>query len=221
MTCENAALGYDGRIVVSGLDFTIAQGDYLCIVGENGSGKSTVVKGLLRLLKPMRGTITYDRALENKKGLNIGCLSQAQAAKKDFPAGVREIVMSGFLGRVGLRPFYTRPEKLSAAKTMERLELAGLKDRCFRELSGGQQRRVLLARALCAINTASRNCMLILDEPMAGLDSKAQSSLYALLQGLNRELSLTIVMVSHDLDAVKKYATKLIHLKAGRICSKL
>jgi zinc transport system ATP-binding protein len=205
VTAVNAAFGYDGHIVVRELNFSVAKGDYLCIVGENGSGKSTLIKGILRLINPMEGSIRFSAEISQN---GTGYLSQEAAAKKDFPAGVYEIVLSGNLGSMGLRPFYSRKEKQSAEENMERLGVAGLRDRCFRELSGGQQRRALIARALCA-----GRGLLVLDEPAAGLDPLVTADVYGLLEKLNRELGLTIIMVSHDIGAAVKYAHNILHLK--------
>ncbi|MDR1420044.1 MAG: ATP-binding cassette domain-containing protein [Treponema sp.] len=203
--CQNAAFGYDGRAAVRGLDFTVNQGDYLCVVGENGSGKSTLIKGLLRLVPPMRGTITFGAALGKK---DTGYLSQETAVKKDFPAGVYEIVLSGNSGSMGLRPFYSPGERQRAEENMERLGVADLRRRCFRELSGGQQRRVLIARALCAARK-----MLVLDEPAAGLDPLVTSGLYDLLEKINRDMGITVIMVSHDIEAALKYARFVLYLE--------
>jgi zinc transport system ATP-binding protein len=225
ITCNDAAFGYDGHIVVRELNFSIQAGDYVCIVGENGSGKSTLVKGLLRLLSPLQGTVTYgaglarDAAKETSKLLRlhlpgrldqktIGYLSQQAAAKKDFPAGVLEIVLSGHLGNMGLRPWYGRKEKQAAEENLERLGIGDLKGRCYRELSGGQQRRVLLARALCAAHT-----LLILDEPAAGLDPLVTLELYALLKKINEEMGISIIMVSHDIGAAIKHSKQILHLQ--------
>jgi zinc transport system ATP-binding protein len=209
IACQNASFGYDAHVVVSDLSFNVRTGDYLCIVGENGSGKSTLVKGLLRLLAPMRGTVTYGTdagvKIEQK---TIGYLSQQAAAKKDFPAGVLEIVLSGNLGNMGLRPFYSHKEKQAAEENIVRLGIADLKKRCYRELSGGQQRRVLLARALCAAHR-----VLMLDEPAAGLDPIAATEMYALLKKINQEVGMSIIMVSHDIEAAASYASHILHLK--------
>jgi zinc transport system ATP-binding protein len=183
----------------------VDEGDYLCVVGENGSGKSTLILGILGLISPMAGTLTLEGGIDRRE---IGYLSQQMAAKKDFPAGVGEIVVSGHLGRMGLRPFYSRVEKQAAEETMEWLGIRELRDQCFRELSGGQQRRVLLARALCASPR-----LLVLDEPLAGLDPLVTVDVYSLLETLNRERGITVVMVSHDVEAAAKYAHKILHLK--------
>jgi zinc transport system ATP-binding protein len=205
ITVSALVLGYSGFAVAGGLDFAVPRGGYLCIVGENGSGKSTLIKGIVGLAAPMSGSVRLGEGI--KRG-EIGYLSQQMAAKKDFPAGVREIVLSGSLARAGLRPFYSRPEKIAAEENMRRLGIWELRDQCFRELSGGQQRRVLLARALCA----SRR-LLVLDEPAAGLDPLVTAGVYELLEKLNRDMGLTIVMVSHDVEAALQYAGLVLHLK--------
>jgi zinc transport system ATP-binding protein len=205
IACQNAAFGYDGYAVISALNFVVRPGDYLCIVGKNGSGKSTLIKGLLRLLEPLQGSITF---YDKFKREAVGYLPQQVAAQKDFPAGAFEIILSGAVGGMGLRPFYSAKEKQRSRDIMNRLGIEDLKERCFRELSGGQQRRVLIGRALCA----SRG-ILVLDEPAAGLDPLAAAELYGLLQKINREMGVTIIMVSHDIDAAEKHATKILHLQ--------
>jgi zinc transport system ATP-binding protein len=205
VSAVEAALGYNGYAVIRGLNFTVDEGDYLCVVGENGSGKTTLVMGILGLISPMAGTLSLGPGIGRRE---VGYLSQNMAAKKDFPAGVGEIVVSGHLGRMGLRPFYSRAERRAAEETMEWLGIRDLRDRCFRELSGGQQRRVLLARALCASPR-----ILVLDEPLAGLDPLVTVDVYALLETLNREKGITLVMVSHDIESAAKYAHKILHLK--------
>ncbi|MDR0451843.1 MAG: ATP-binding cassette domain-containing protein [Treponema sp.] len=205
VTCQDAAFGYDGHTVVSELNFTVEAGDYLCIAGENGSGKSTLVKGILRLISPLKGSIIVDESIKKDE---TGYLSQQAAAKNDFPAGVGEIVLSGNTGAMGLRPFYSRKEKQRAEENMNRLSITDLKKRCYRELSGGQQRRVLVARALCAARR-----LLVLDEPAAGLDPLIAAELYELLKKSNQETGITIVMVSHDVRTAGMYANKVLHVK--------
>ncbi len=204
LTCRDVSLGYDGQTVLSGVNFTIEEGDYLCIVGENGSGKSTLVKGLLGLKAPLSGQIlTGDGLCPNE----IGYLPQQSEWKRDFPASVSEVVLSGCLNRLGWRPFYSRNDKAEAVCHMEMLDILPLKDHPFHALSGGQQQRVLLARALCATRK-----MLLLDEPTAGLDPLVTAELYRVIAHLNREHGITVVMVSHDLKAVAEYATTVLHL---------
>jgi len=205
ITCQNLTLGYEGKAVVTGLSFTVNAGDYLCVVGENGSGKSTLMKALLRLKAPMSGRIVMEYGLEQKE---IGYLPQQTAAQKDFPASVREVVRSGCLNRCGMRPFYLSAEKRMAEDNMERMGIAQLAKRCYRELSGGQQQRTLLARALCATRK-----ILLLDEPAAGLDLKAAADMYVSIADLNAE-GITIIMISHDVAAAIKYASHILHIGA-------
>ena len=203
LTCENASFSYDGRTVLEGVDFALNAGDYLCVVGENGSGKSTLVKGLLGLKAPDGGSIVFGEGL---KSTEIGYLPQQTAVQKDFPATVREIVLSGCQGRAGKRPFYNRAEKELARQNMERMGIASLSRACYRELSGGQQQRVLLARALCATQK-----LLLMDEPVSGLDPLVTSEMYELIRRLNRE-GVTIIMVSHDIVAAVRYASHILHV---------
>lgn len=201
--CRALTLGYEGTTVVEGLSFSVSAGDYLYIIGENGSGKSTLVRALLGLIRPMKGEIRLGGGLRHSE---IGYLPQQTAVQRDFPAAVSEIVLSGCLNRCGMRPWYSRAEREEAARSMERLGISELSGKSYRELSGGQQQRVLLCRAL----SASRRLML-LDEPTAGLDSLAARELYGLVEELNRG-GLTVIMVSHDLEAAAKYATHVLHM---------
>lgn len=203
IVCENASLGYENRPIVKDLSFTVNAGDYLCIVGENGSGKSTLMKTILALTPPLAGHIRMEDGLNPTQ---IGYLPQQTQVQRDFPASVQEIVLSGFQGRCGLRPFYTREEKAAAVKNMERLGIADYAKRSYRDLSGGQQQRVLLARALCA----TQKCLL-LDEPVSGLDPKVTAQMYELIGTLHRE-GITIIMISHDLEAALHYATHILHI---------
>jgi len=204
LSCDNVSLGYDNTRVVEGLNFQVNSGDYLCIVGENGSGKTTLMKALLRLNPPLSGSITTGDGLKPNE---IGYLPQQTLAQRDFPASVREIVRSGCLGRCGWRPFYNREEKELAAANMEKMGISHLANTCYRELSGGQQQRVLLARALCATRK-----MLLLDEPVAGLDPHATREMYELIAKLNQEEKVTIIMISHDIAAAVEYATHILHI---------
>ena len=202
IVCENASLGYDGKPIVTGLSFTVNAGDYLCIVGENGSGKSTLMKTILNLTPPLAGSIR----MEGLKPTQIGYLPQQTQVQRDFPASVLEIVLSGFQGQRGWRPFYTKEEKAAASANLKKLGLEGFERRCYRELSGGQQQRVLLARALCA----TQKCLL-LDEPISGLDPKAAAQMYEIIQQLHRE-GITIIMISHDVGVALADATHILHI---------
>lgn len=120
---------------------------------------------------------------------------------------MREIVLSGCQGRCGWRPFYNRAEKAFTEEILKKLRIDDLASRCYRELSGGQQQRVLLARALCATRK-----LLLLDEPVTGLDPKATAELYALIERLNREDKITVLMISHDIEAALRYADHILHI---------
>ncbi|MBQ6431167.1 MAG: ABC transporter ATP-binding protein [Oscillospiraceae bacterium] len=203
LACKELSLGYDGHEIVHGLNFEIHSGDYLCIVGENGSGKSTLMKTILGLQSPVSGTVVTGDGLRQNE---IGYLPQQTLVQRDFPASVWEIVLSGCQNRMGLRPFYGQKEKRLAKEAVEKLGLSPLTKRCYRELSGGQQQRVLLARALCATQK-----LLLLDEPVAGLDPKVTAEMYDMISNLHRD-GVTIIMISHDIDAALRYATHILHV---------
>lgn len=204
LTCDNVSLGYEGSAIVEELSFTVTDGDYLCIVGENGSGKSTLMRTILGLKSPMSGTLTFGEEL---KSTEIGYLPQQTQIQRDFPATVAEIVASGCLNRCGLRPFYNKEEKALVRTNMDKMGILPLAKRCYRELSGGQQQRVLLARALCATKK-----LLLLDEPVAGLDPGVTADMYELIQSLNQNEKITVIMISHDITAAVKYASHILHL---------
>lgn len=200
---SGVSLGYEGKPIVTDLNFSVNKGDYLCIVGENGSGKSTLMKTLLGQKHVISGKIEFG---ENLKQNEIGYLPQQTEVQRDFPASVKEIVLSGCINGCGLKPFYSKEQKAAAAANMEKLGISKLSGKCYRELSGGQQQRVLLARALCATKK-----LLILDEPVAGLDPVVTQSLYKLIKEINDE-GITVIMVSHDMDAAIKYASHILHI---------
>ena len=198
---ENLALGYEGRTVAEGISFRVEKGDYLCVVGENGSGKSTLIKNLLGLNAPISGSIKRGDGLEAR---GIGYLPQQTVHQRDFPASVKEIVMSGFAGAAGFRPFFSAVQKAAALDNMRKLGIENIAGRCYRELSGGQQQRVLLARALCAADK-----MLLLDEPVSGLDPNAAEEMYSVIERLNKD-GMTVIMISHDIAAALRYATHIL-----------
>lgn len=204
LICENVSLGYDAKVIQKNINFSVYQGDYLCIVGENGAGKSTLIKTMLGLMKPLSGSIrTGDGLLPTE----IGYLPQQTVVQRDFPASVWEVVLSGCQAHCGLRPFYNKQEKAIAKANIEKMGLADLEKRCYRELSGGQQQRVLLARALCATRK-----LLLLDEPVSGLDPKVTAEMYQLIQKLNKDDGITIIMISHDISAALQYASHILHI---------
>lgn len=204
--CQNIKMAYDGQIAVRDVSFSVYEGDYLYILGENGSGKTTLMKGLLGLMQPLSGDITFKGLAQSE----IGYLPQQTQVQRDFPASVWEIVISGCLNQRGFRPFYSPNDKKRVSKYLSLLGLTSLQKRSYRELSGGQQQRVLLARALCAANK-----LLILDEPVTGLDPVATSDFYSLLDLLNVEERMTIIMVSHDMMSAVRYGKNILHMDTG------
>ena len=204
LICKDLCLGYDSKEILHNLNFEVNDGDYLFIVGENGSGKSTLMKTILGLNSPINGeVVTGDGLLQTE----IGYLPQQTVVQRDFPATVSEIVISGCQGACGIRPFYNKTQKKMAWDNMEKLNITDLSKRCYRELSGGQQQRVLLARALCATKK-----MLLLDEPVSGLDPKVTSEMYNLIEQLNKEDKITVIMISHDIESALKYASHILHI---------
>ncbi len=212
--CVNASLAWENHTVVSGLTLTVHKGDYLCIVGENGSGKSTLVKAMLGLHPIAEGHICINNTVRNG---GIGYLPQQTPAQKDFPASVKEVVMSGCLHGLRWHPFLTRELKHRATCAMERVGITDIANHCYRDLSGGQQQRVLLARAFCATEQ-----LIFLDEPITGLDPVAMKGLYDIISDMNRpsecnicdhnHQGVTVVMVSHDIQAAVKHASHILHL---------
>ncbi len=204
LSCKNLSFAYDGETVLSDINFSIEAGSYLCIVGENGSGKSTLMKGLLGLKSPTSGTVEFGDGL---RPTEIGYLPQQTQIQRDFPAKVTEVVLSGRINGMGKRLFFSAEDKAAAMANMERLGIEELKDRCYMELSGGQQQRVLLARAMCATKK-----LLLLDEPVTGLDPVATNEMYNLIKLINLCDNTTVIMVSHDIHEAVRYATHILHL---------
>ena len=204
ITCKDLTLGYEGHAIVSDLNFKVSKGDYLCIVGENGTGKSTLIKTLLHLQDAISGDIITGDGL---KAYEVGYLPQQTLVQRDFPASVREIVLSGCQNHLGFWPFYRTKEKKYAEEMMKKLQITHLSKRCYRELSGGQQQRVLLARALCATRK-----ILLLDEPVSGLDPQMTEEMYRLIEKINREDKITIIMISHDIRGAMEYASHILQI---------
>ena len=199
--CEGLAVGYSGKPLCNGFDLEINNGDYICIVGENGAGKSTLIKTLVGLIPAISGKVLLRGDIV--KG-DIGYLPQQREMQKDFPASVWEVVLSGCLDRLGFKPFYGHKERKLAADAIRELNLEDIKNESFRELSGGQRQRVLLARAI-----AGSKKVLVLDEPITGLDPVAAAHLYQLLNRLNQN-GTTIITISHDISKALSAANKLL-----------
>ena len=199
--CRQLTLGYGSKDLVRDLDYDVNVGDYLCIVGRNGSGQTTFLRGIAGLLKPKSGSIEFCEGLKRSE---IGLLPQMTVVQKDFPASVEEIVLSAFQGKFRLLPFYGRAQRDRAMECMALTRTESLRKSCFRELSGGQKQRVLLARALCA---AER--LLLLDEPVAGLDPESAEAMYRIVGDLHKN-GMTVVMVTHDVDSALGSATRVM-----------
>ena len=207
--CRDISLGYGGKVIAEDISFAVEEGDYLCIVGENGAGKSTLVKTLLGLENPIKGEVVVDSYISKN---SIGYLPQQTDFQRDFPATVREIVLSGCIARYGKQPFFGKRQRNLAEESMKKLGIENLKNKCYRELSGGQQQRVLLARTLCAAKK-----LLLLDEPASGLDPVATNDMYHLVMDLNRQEDITVVMVSHDIKAAVRHSKHILHLGDGEM----
>ena len=205
VTCKNLKMLYENIVALNDVSFNIAPADYICVVGENGTGKSTLVKGILGLHPIETGEVKFDGLRRGE----IGYLPQMQENRRDFPASVREVVMSGCLGHMGRGLFFTGHHKHHANEAMERLKITDLALRPFSELSGGQRQRVLLARAICATDK-----LLLLDEPSNGLDPVVTAELYEIIAELNRD-GTAVLMVSHDVRAAVKNAKRILHLDGG------
>jgi zinc transport system ATP-binding protein len=202
ITCRQLTLGYGNKDIVRDLDYDVNVGDYLCIIGRNGSGKTTFLRGISGLLSPKSGSIELREGLKRSE---IGLLPQMTIVQKDFPASVEEIVLSAFQGKHSLLPFYGRARRERAMECMALTRTESLRKSCFRELSGGQKQRVLLARALCA---AER--LLLLDEPVTGLDPESAETMYRVIKDLHKN-GMTVVMVTHDVDAALDDATRVMN----------
>ncbi|MDE5898684.1 MAG: ATP-binding cassette domain-containing protein [Treponemataceae bacterium] len=201
LECRDVSVQYGSFTACRNVCFSVAEGDYLCIVGANGSGKTTIVKAALGLVGISGGEIVRTNA-------RIGYLPQQNSIQRDFPASVHEVVLSGCVKN--RRLFHGRADREDVRRQLARLGISALERRPFRSLSGGQQQRVLLARALCAAGN-----LLVLDEPVTGLDPVVTDELYAAIRRLNKEDRLAVLMVSHDVRRAVENATHILQM-AGR-----
>ncbi|PWJ35730.1 metal ABC transporter ATP-binding protein [Fibrobacter succinogenes] len=203
LKCNKLTLGYNNKDILHSFDYGIHSGEYLCIIGRNGCGKTTFLRGLAGVLRPKSGKIEL---CDNLRRNQIGYLPQITIAQKDFPASVEEIVLSAFQGKSLLLPFYGKALRKRANECLELTRTENLRKESFRELSGGQKQRVLLARALCA---AER--LLLLDEPVTGLDPESSQNMYNIIKDLHEYKNMTIVMVTHDVEAARNNATRILN----------
>jgi len=202
--CNNVTVAYEKEKVIDNVSFEIEQGDYVSIVGENGSGKSSIVKAILGLVSLKSGKVLFG---EDCKRSHIGYISQQNPNYKSFPASVYEVVLSGCLSSKGIMPFYSKKLKDTAKEYMELLGVDEFANKNFKDLSGGQKQRVMLARALCATDK-----ILFLDEPVTGLDPVAILEFYEIINNLNKTKGITIIMITHDTQNALNYSNKILHL---------
>ena len=203
IVCKNLTVRNERTLALDDVSFSVRKGEFLTIVGENGAGKSTLVKTILGMTAPDAGSVEIDAGTVGR----IGYMPQQSSAQRDFPASVREVVLSGCVGGTGFLPFYSRAQKAAARANMDLLGVTLFAKKNYRALSGGQQQRVLLCRALCAAKE-----VLLLDEPTTGLDPLVTKELYTTIKHLSVEHGMTVVMVSHDVDAALRYSDRILHL---------
>ncbi|HCC04634.1 MAG TPA: ABC transporter [Clostridiales bacterium] len=202
---ENMSFGYtNSNETLTNINMEINEGEFVAIIGENGSGKSSLIKCILGLNKIQKGKITVND--------RIGYLPQLTEIQNNFPATIEEIVLSGTIPNNVFKIFYTKDDRKKAEDVMKKLNLYDMRKKCFDEISGGQRQRVLIARALC-----STDKIIILDEPVNSLDSKVVSGIYDILNDLYRNKGITIVMVSHDVERCIKYCSRIIEMENGKI----
>lgn len=205
MTLRDVTVAFEGHAAVEHVSLALRRGEYTVMLGRNGSGKSTLMRAMLGLVRPKSGQIRIGDGLRRDR---IGYMPQKTQAQRDFPAAVEEVVRSGLINRMGRRVFYTAEEKARALENMRLLGIDGLRKASYATLSGGQQQRVLLARALCATKS-----LLLLDEPVTGLDPIVTGEFYQLIRRINRESGIAVVMVSHDIESAVKDASHILHLQ--------
>lgn len=207
ITAENLVLAFDCHTAADNVNFSLSRGDYLCVVGENGSGKSTLLRAVTGDIKPVGGKLILDEQLKNG---GIGYLPQKSKIQRDFPASVHEVVLSGCAKRDFFGLFWKKGSKNKAEHAMELLGITDLRDKCYGDLSGGQQQRVLLARAICVSDT-----LLLLDEPVTGLDPEAAHEMYHTIRKINRETGCAVMMVSHDIGCALREADHVLSMCRG------
>ncbi|MGN1409796.1 MAG: metal ABC transporter ATP-binding protein [Eubacteriales bacterium] len=204
---KDLTLAYDGYIAAEHVSFKLDSGDYLCVVGENGSGKSTLLKTVTGEVKPAGGRLTIEQSVRSG---GIGYLPQQSKIQRDFPATVREVVLSGCVNRDRFGLHWNAESKKRARDAMEMMNLLPLEKKCFGELSGGQRQRTLLARAICVSDK-----LLLLDEPVTGLDPEAAHEMYSAIRRINRDIGCAVMMVTHDIGCAVREAGSVLSMCRG------
>ncbi len=209
---SHATFGFPGVIALKDITLEIAEGEFLGIIGPNGSGKTTLCKAVLGLMRPLEGSLQiFDCSCEELRchhRARIGYLPQKGRLDQNFPITVLETVMMGRYGALGL---FRRPAKQDQEIALQALANVGMQDHhdaALGHLSGGQQQRVLIARAL-----AQQPQVLLLDEPTTGIDITTQHSVLDLVRRLHRDLGLTVLLVTHDINMIRSQVDRLVLLK--------
>jgi len=207
---KNISVQYGQTEVLNNISFAIEQGDFIGLAGPNGAGKTTLVKTVLGLLPITQGTITVFGKTQKEfhDWHKIGYLPQKTSTINTlFPATVEEVVVLGLLAQKKWPKRITSHDQNRATAVLQNLGINDLKKRMFSELSGGQQQKVLLARAL-----VSKPDVLIFDEPSTALDPKSRKEFFLLIQKLNKEENITIILITHDTGYIGKYANKILYI---------
>ncbi len=212
---EHVSFSYGEEPAVSDISLGVHKGDYLGLIGPNGGGKSTLLKLMLGILAPQKGTVSlFNTDIKKfKDWQKIGYVSQ-QATHIDptFPMTVEEVVRMGRYPKRGLFRMLTKNDKNIVKESLSQVEMLPFKNKLIGDLSGGQQQRVFIARAL-----AGQPEVIVLDEPTVGVDVKTQKQFYSLMQKLNQELRLTLILVSHELDIVAHEATEIAYVNCSLV----
>ncbi|MEW6337956.1 MAG: metal ABC transporter ATP-binding protein [Acidobacteriota bacterium] len=203
---DDVALGYGEVPVLTGLSFHICRGEFLGIVGPNGSGKTTILRAILNLLKPSAGSVTWSGRP------TLGYVPQRERIDTIMPVTAMEVALMGLAPRLGPLARLRPADREAARRALDRVGVGDLGARLFRDLSGGQQQRVLIARAL-----ASEPGLLVLDEPTNGMDLASEHAIVELLTELNRNAGLTILLVTHLLPIVLNAASTILLIEDGRV----
>jgi len=215
ITIEKLSYSYNSIEVLSNISCEIAEGDYIGLVGPNGSGKSTLIKLILGLLVPTAGSVSlFGRPSSELKCREvIGYLPQKMSFFNPyFPSTVKEIVALGLVSRKKFPKRLDAADEKTIDMTLEMLNISDIRHKMIGDLSGGQQQRVFIARAL-----VNKPELLFLDEPTTALDPETRENFFEVLRSLNRKNKVTVVLVTHDIGTIGKYASKLLYIDRGII----
>lgn len=206
ITVRDMSFGYGKEAILNDVNFIVEEQEYVGIIGANGAGKSTLMKLILGQLTPDKGEVTVNTD-------SIGYVPQVGFSKvSNFPANVEEIILTGLHKEIGMFYFPKKEHKQRVQDTLALVDMQAYRKRMLSELSGGQQQRVLIARALI-----QRPKLLVLDEPLTGIDKEAGETLYQLLDKLNKEYGMTIIMVTHNMEQVARYTNRFYHVNNGSV----